>query len=971
MTKKRILVIRILVIIFSIVSMFAISLLSEVRGSSAVAENSAEERSVAVDGTEFTLNSTACISTPSDKIVNGGAARENTTSGYNKPAKLYVNNFKRGFACYLNFNGIDVSEYGGIAIEWAKNINAKTTLYFYKNGDDINGEPVDMYTSGEGIYEDKTIDGIVSEPRTTFTAVLPLKSFADANGQVSGIVIKHQSDERTEEFDGFAMRIYSIRLGNFFGDYELNPDGEDFTVSAVSGYQSSNIGVSVSTGKIYCNKFSRGKAIKIELPQSVNSTIYKTLTLKISLFLDGNTMNNYYLGVACGNESDVSLSIPAGSKSIRSTNNKTSAAMVEFSVPTESLRSDGDVISSLILYHYDDDRADDTEALNLFIWGLSVSVNETAYDNDYMADVVTAAIIRSETSDTVILKFDRNLFRKSKEIAADKAMFADMLTVNGKAAENEYLQKAVVGYDNLTDSLAIVFQKGYIDYSFNGNLRINAEVFEIIEGNASLRVGLKTAVEFVIKSDTAENELTALRRNGCKVLSVSAESTDGFTSYAIRFDCVPGTYESDDICDFIEINGIKLSEIEAKEIFSRDNEIVVKLDNQNLSPEKNEIKILSGLSTENMFIGEERIFCHYALNDEYTYPCDEDLTVLWFEKTNYTDEYLHFVVKVSRTSAEAADISESAILKKVFINGKSLYDGVSSGVSVIAEGDFVTFTVPVSFVNLNKNENDVIVFEKGFALPASGVTGYSKSFRFSKLWNNYEVLPDTSIAQNRGQSVSISSIEIASDTTADKLSLHIEFSVPVSYRYYAIMQQEPKEIANRMESISTSNPSDLFIADLAYYGVLDSCLNNIKYDGKTIYEWFEAIKIPGEKWYEKIDVAYLGNNLFNAYAKRLSLSISLGKDLISLNDEHTLEFGEGLITPMLQTLHSTYSFKWDPSASRWYSVNSPSLSESNDADASASAKIVVITTVAAGTVAIAASVVTIVVIKRKKRRTEV
>lgn len=968
MTKKRILVIRILVILFSIVSMFAISLLSEVRGGSAVAENFAEERSVAVDGTEFNLNSTACTSTPSDKIVNGGAATENKTSGYDKPAKLYVNNFKRGFACYLDFNGMDVSGYGGIAIEWAKNINAKTTLYFYKNGDDINGEPVDMYTSGEGRYEDKTIDGIVSEPRTTFTAVLPLKSFAGANGQVSGIVIKHQSDERTEgDYDGFGMRIYSIRLGDFFGDYELNPDGQDFTVSAVSGYQSSNIGVSASTGKIYCNKFSRGKAIKIELPQSVNSTIYKTLTLKISLFLDGNTMNNYYLGVASGNESGVSVPILAGSKSIRSTNDKTSAAMVEFSVPTESLRSDGNVISSLILYHYDDDRADDTEALNLFIWGLSVSVNETAYDSDYMADVVTAAIIRSETSDTVILNFDRNLFRQNEEIAADKAMFADMLTVNGKAAEKQYLQKAVVGYNDLKNSLAIVFQKGYIDYSSNGNLRINAEVFEI-EGSASLRVGLKTAVEFVIKSDTAENALTALRRNGCKVLSVSAESTDGFTSYAIRFDCVPGTY-ADDICDFIEINGIKLSEIEAKEIFSRDNEIVVKLDNQNLSPEKNEIKILSGLSTENMFIGEERIFCHYALNDEYAYPCDEDLTVLWFEKTNYTDEYLQFVVKVSRTSAEAADISESAILKKVFINGKSLYDGVSSGVSVIAEGDFVTFTVPVSFVNLNKNENDVIVFEKGFALPASGVTGYSKSFRFSKLWHNYEVVPDTSMAQNRGQSVCISSIEIASDTTADKLSLHIEFSVPVSYRYYAIMQQEPKEIANRMESISTSNPSDLFIADLAYYGVLDSCLNNIKYDGKTIYEWFEAIKIPGEKWYEKIDVAYLGNNLFNAYAKRLSLSISLGKDLISLNDEHTLEFGEGLITPMLQTLHSTYSFKWDPSASRWYSVNSPSLSESNDADASASAT-GCSSNSAAGTVAIAASVVTIVVIKRKKRRTE-
>lgn len=764
MTKKRILVIRILVILFSIVSMFAISLLSEVRGGSAVAENFAEERSVAVDGSEFTFDSSACISTPSDKIVNGGAAPENKTSGYDKPAKLYVNNFKRGVACYLDFKGeIDVSEYGGIKIEWAKNIAAKTTLYFYKNGDDIDGAPVDMYTSGEGIYEDITIDGIVSEQRTTFTAVLPLKSFADANGKVSGIVIKHQSDERPEEFDGFGMRIYSIRLGDFFGDYELNPDGKDFTVSAVSGYQSSNVGVSVSTGKIYCNKFSRGKAIKIELPQSVNSTIYKTLTLKISLFLDGNTMNNYYLGVASGNESDVSLSIPAGGKSIRSTNDKTSVAMVEFSVPTESLRSDGDLISSLILYHYDDDRADGTEALNLFIWGLSVSVTETAYDNDYMADVVTAAIIRSENSDTVILKFDRNLFRKSEEISADKAMFADMLTVNGKAAENEHLQKAVVGYNKLTDSLAIVFRKGYIDYSFNGNLRINAEVFEI-EGNASLRVGLKTAVEFVIKSDTAENALTALRRNGCKVLSVSAESTDGFTSYAIRFDCVPGTY-ADDICDFIEINGIKLSEIEAKEIFSRDHEIVVKLKNQNLSPEKNEIKILSGLSTENMFIGEERIFCHYALNDEYAYPCDEDLTVLWFEKTNYTDEYLHFVVKVSRTSAEAADISESAILKKVFINGKSLYDGVFSGVSVIAEGDFVTFTVPVSFVNLNKNENDVIVFEKGFALPASGVTGYSKSFRFSKLWHNYEVVPDTSMAQNRGQSICISSIEIASDTT--------------------------------------------------------------------------------------------------------------------------------------------------------------------------------------------------------------
>lgn len=895
--------------------------------------NNDKEISVAVDGSEFTLDTAACTAVPGENIISGGSAPENIGNGYDKPAKLYVNGLSRGFATYLDFGReIDTAEFSSITIEWSKNIGNRTTLYFYRNGDNINGTPVDMFTSGEGKYEDKTVDGIVSEPRTTFFVTLSLELFSDPDGKVSGIVIKHETDERESDYEGFAMRIYSIRLGNAIKDYDLQVNGEDFTVSGIGDYPSGQVGLSIETGKYFCNAYTKGKAIKIDLAKPINALVYHTLTIKLSLFLDGFSTNNYYIGVARGDESDISALVPVTCRLIQSTNDKFITAAVELSVPVKNLCVDGEnLVSSVILYHYDGDRADDTTALSLFIWGGSVSKNGTENNNTYPAIIDSAAIIRGQDTDTIIFYAEDNIYYKTAQISPDNSTIADILSSNDSAMSSEDIQTIILGYNGDMRSFAIVLKKGFIDYSRDNILVIDDKSFVINQDDESWTYIIKAVSEFTVKSDTPQGILTPVGTTGT-LLGVSAETDGDFISYVISFSNVPGQIEEDAVCNHIKINGVQLSEMAYEDIFIRGKDLIIKVKSSELNIGQNEITLLSGFSVEIFELEKDRTFIQYDLRDKFLYSNDEPLTVLWFESTDYNDQSLQFVIKVSGSIASEVNISESAILSKVTINGKPLYGGNAAGVSVIARDDQVTFRIPVSDFELSRDGSDIIVFEQGFALPTLGATMFTKTFRYDVLWLNYEVVPDKTVAEQQGKSVGIVLVETASDTTDEKLSIQIEFTLPVSYRYYVSMQQEPFAIAQNMSTISSSNPTDLFISDLAYYGVLDSCLHNIKYDGKTIYEWFTEIKMPGEAWYDKIAVAYLGNNLYNYLAKRMSITITLDENLISLDDEHTLEFEEGLITPTLNILNSSYSFKWSPSEEKWLGVYEVTDAESTETE---------------------------------------
>lgn len=963
-----------IIILSAIFVLSALSFVALIKNTSAtessIWSNGEQEVSVAVDGSEFILDAAACTATPADKIISGGSSPANTSSGYDKPAKLYVNGLSRGFATYLDFRSeVDTAEFGSITIEWSKNIESRTTLYFYRNGDDINGPPVDMFTSGEGKYEDKTVNGVVSEPRTTFSVVLSLDLFADQDGKARGIVIKHETDERESDFEGFAMRIYSISLGNAVNDYDLQVNGEDFTVSAIGDYSPGNVGLSVETEKYYCNAYTRGQAVRIDLAKPVNALVYNTLTIRLSLFLNGVSTNNYYIGVAQGNEDETSALIPVSCRLIQSTTDRFISAAVELSVPIKDLCSDGNnLVPSVILYHYDDDRADDTTALSLFIWGVSVSKNETENNNTYPATVDSAAIIRGQTTDTIIFYAEDNIYHKTAEIFPGNSTIADILMSNNSAMRTEDIQTIILGYNGDMRSFAVVLKKGFIDYSQDSILVIEDQSFILGQEDESWTYIIKAVSEFTVKADTPQDILTQLITSGT-LFGVSAETDGDIISYVISFSDAPGEIEEEELCSHIKINGIMLSEMAYNDISIRENDLIIMLDRTELNAGQNEMTLLSGFSVEIFELENDKTFIQYALNDKFLYSNDEPLTVLWFETTDYINEYLQFVIKVSGAVSGEVDLSESAILSKVIVNGKPLYGGGIAGVSVVAIGDQVTFRIPASEFEFSKDENDVIVFEEGFALPTLGASRYTKTFKYDALWLNYEVVPDKTIVGQQGKSVGIILVETASDTTEEKLSVQIEFSLPVSYRYYVSMQQEPFAIAQNMSAISSSNPTDLFISDLAYYGVLDSCLHNIKYDGKTIYEWFAETKIPGETWYDKITVTYLGNSLYNYLAKRMSIIITLDKNLISLDEEHTLEFEEGLITPTLNVLNSSFSFKWSPSEEKWLGAYELSDSMSSETDSGENEGCSAI--VSSFPVEITAVIIIVVcfTIIRKKRRT--
>lgn len=878
--------------------------------------NTGDASYVQVDGSEFNLDTLGCLTYG---VINGSAATQDISGNNNKPDKLYVSNFKRGVATFLNFNGaIDSLKYNYITIEWSKNINSRTTLWFYKNGDNITTDsPKDIFVSGEGKYEDKVDPqtGALSEPRTTFFVSLYLPDFADDGNYVSGIVIKHQTDEKSEEYDGFQLRIYSVYIENKdFQDYELNPDGEDFTVSAINGYDQNKIGISKETGKIFCNSFKAGSGVKVSLSSSVNSSIFKTLSLKLSLFLNGFSIQDYCIAVFNGNNDNIEDFIPASSFIVKSTNNKGMEMAYELNIPTELIQNEGNKVSSFIITHKKDINNKDIDALSLFIWGIMVKTQESQYSFEFPLSIENGYIEKNITTTKIIFEFDACVSEQTVESFCN---VYKNITINEKTLTVDDVQRVVTGYDSNYNMVALEINNEILKENEVNFIKFSAGMFYICSSNFIRKYNVSGTVDFVVVKNTETDHYVALCKYG-DVKNILQEKREEKECFTIKFN-EDVVNINDNVGNSIKINGERLNDLlGTNEIALVNGALRFELSSEFLQEEKNVIEFSEGLRTDDLYFVKTVLAYKYRDDPCWYFDSNDSFTVLWFEKTDITNEELSFTIKISYNINEEYDISSSVFLNKISVNGKSLFEIAKEGdVSVVARGQFIDFVIDRAFVNIYGSSDDIITIYDGFTLPSGIKTDVAKTFKYSNLWFNYEVVPDRSYFGEPTEYTSIISIETASDTTVNKLSLHIEFAFPVSYRYYMGLQNEASRLYQVFSETSTSNPSELYLSELAFYGILDSCVNKIKFDGKTIEQWLEDNKIPGENWERNIVVSYLGTSLNNAYSRRISLIFNFDDELITLNKKHTIEFEEGFITPLYQTLNKTYSFQWDPENKNW------------------------------------------------------
>lgn len=945
MSKKNNLFLFVSLLLCTVVS-FLLCLMSNAVARTFAAENSTyntgESAYVEVDGTEFTFDNSGCKTVGT---VNGGYAREDKMGGNDKPNKLYVGNFNRGVSTFLNFNGaIDSAKYNAIQIEWSKNINSKTTLYFYKNGDDpIVDTPVDVYNSGEGKYEDKTdsVTGARSEPRTTFFVNLYLPDFADEGTFVNGIIIKHQTDERETEFTGFQIRVYSVFLSNNeFADYSLNPDGEDFTVSAFNGYSQSKIGVSRETGKIYCNEFTKGNGITFNFTKSVNSSVYKTLALKISFFINGFTLDEYYLNIYRENDA-YSVSVPVGGYVVKSTNDKSDKAVLEIEIPTVLLKSEGISVSSFSVTNNGSKGEMDSSALSLFVWGIDVLQRESQSAMVFPVSVEKCALEKIESETKLIFGFETFICKNQTEISdieTDCNIYG-FVFVNGKTLNLSDITKITVGYKDDLKTVAISLKNNVLKNDGTDIVRFSAGEF-IMKYNGFLRKNIVSSATVFRLSDPVGINETVLLSKACFVKSVKQMTSDDKVGVIVSFSEQLG-YSDDSIKCGVKLNGRYLSELsDAVLISSEENRLTFYFDSSCFGDDINELAIDENQKIGNLFLSEGLSALRFGGDLLWYINSDKTLKVLWCEETDITDEYLTLKLKLSETTDEDTDISSSKFMQKISINGKSFYDvSKEGGLIAVLKGQFIDFKLKRSNITLYGHENDLITIEKGFTLPLGYKTDLTKQFKYSDLWQNYEVVPDISSVKDKIESTSIIGIQTSSDTRAGKLSLHIEFSLPISYRYYVGLQNEVCLLPDAFSGIASSNPSESYLSDLAFYGILDSCVKNIKFDGKTLEQWLYGYKIPGENWNNYIVVSYLGTNLSNPYSRRIALTFNLDDELTTLKKSHTIEFEQGFITPLLQTLNATYAFKWDPEYEKWTAFAENAYNEESGAGSGCSSVI--------------------------------
>ena len=216
---------------------------------------------------------------------------------------------------------------------------------------------------------------------------------------------------------------------------------------------------------------------------------------------------------------------------------------------------------------------------------------------------------------------------------------------------------------------------------------------------------------------------------------------------------------------------------------------------------------------------------------------------------------------------------------------------------------------------LTATDSDRITIEEGFAVPYGGTTDVKSEFVYDTLWREFKHVTDTSEVKDKITEINVKTVE--TDEASDKVtSLMITFSEPISYRFYPYANRHPASLSEILKNFTSTNPSDLYVSQLAKYGIIDSTLDKIVFDGKTLRAWLEEDRPFVSDWQSLIDVRFLGPGI--GFEDKIQIYIYPDSSaFMDKNKTHTIEIREGFITPNLQKLSKTVTYSWDVENERW------------------------------------------------------
>lgn len=691
--------------------------------------------------------------------------------------------------------------------------------------------------------------------------------------------------------------------------------------------------------KLYANAFSRGSAVSIKFAKPIDSSIYKTLELRLCLFGLSEKLNYYIEGYRYG-VSDISTESPSARFYIENdpvVNPKDVPFTVN--VPLEAFADSDGFVRGIVLHHLFDSRLTDTNLLNLFVYESYVkkAVSEISQLKSWKTELDGVDYQKGfDANDKIILHFNTPMFEGSDTVlSVDDAFVSDFLSclsINGAKIKKADVLSAVGAYNGNANSLALTI-KSYINNDANDVVQLKAGA------KFTVKYENQTETEFFTK-ENSEYIFTRVLNAGetlslgvySYVMNVGAKYSADNTVIGIEFNIAVG-----DISGYAPLNNIYIDDVKLSSYAQIDCAISADAPNVLNVTIPNSLDILKadgssfltikrGLATEKVYVTEDSVYDQMDAGSAYWFiRTQEPVYVLWVENFNLDNVYGSFSIKLSAEYTGADVVGFDIVtFNKIKINGKTLSDILKEddGAQVVLSGAYLNVYISAKGYShcFTLSDTDRITIEKGFAVPYSGAVNANSEFVYDPLWEEFAHVKDLSDIEGKIIDVNVEAVE-TDKAGKDLTSLMVTFSEPIAYRFFPYAHRHVADLADIMKGFATSNPSDIYLSQMSKYGMLDSVLTNIVYDGKTLREWIEYDKRTSTEWRNSVEVRFLGPSL--GFEDRIQIFFySNSSALMDAQKTHTLEIKEGFLTPNLQRLDKSVTYSWDVLNERWVGINS-------------------------------------------------
>ncbi len=826
-------------------------------------------------------------------------------SGYTEE-KVDLNEFTRGKATVLQFaTALNTAKYTALSFDLSKNIGAKATFDFYKNeAETVIGETKSVYTA--------VIEAATNERQTV---TLPLADFADENGEVASLILVHTADEKDEDFEAFSVSVYEITA-----NYALAINGEDMVCAQPSGAEFVKLTTHLETQKMYANGFSRGKAVEIKFGSVLNANFYKTLKLSLSLNNVSASYTYYLMGFESGTR-NVASAAPAGRYAI--SNNET----VALEIALEDYADVSGAVSGLVLWHYGDTYASDFDGLSLFVFGAEVCVAEpqSAKVSSFPCEIEEITYEKGAERDLLVVDFDSPLFTEVDKILVGGQELSQYFRVNGEAFAKEDVLSVTTGYGGRFDRMAVALKSKILN---DGTDCLEILGLRVTDGGCTY-VAASDMESYFPKP--LQNGESAKLVGGVEVLTVRSSASDTATEIAVAFSIPLGEIAGYGSTDGVLLNGQSLTALQSQGVTATADGNLLKISVPNTAnllkgDGTDTLSVEKGFASEGSYMAEKHAFTAYDGAGVWFKQVDKPLRVLWLQDLAPEKNTTSFTIKVSNEYARGGGVENftSQAFSKIEINGSTLTEILQTDERARADlrGQYLDVTLSAAGYGhcIKFDESDLIVIKKGFTLPQGGETEFDTRYVYDALWEQFSVVPD--LTQVRGEVTTVSVELVQTDIAAFEdgtTMIFVKFAYPPSYRFYPYMQSHVSMMPSRLASISASNPSELFLSELALYGVFNSALDKLYFDGLSMREWMMKDKRTNVDWKDIVDVRFLGTGFNDGYSMQFIFSKNASASLLT-DGEHYVEFKTGFITPNLNVVQKDVKYKWNESLQKWEGV---------------------------------------------------